>query len=66
MPACPADLQMKAQFAGMRGEIRDSKKFGILGKGISMYLRVHLIPWWVFPCFQRCGSEINDNSSKNS
>lgn len=48
MPACPADLQMKAQFAGMRGEIRDSKKFGILGKGISMYLRVHLIPFYYY------------------
>lgn len=48
MPACPADLQMKAQFAGMRGEIRDSKKFGILGKGISMYLRVRLIPFYYY------------------
>ena len=37
---------MKDQFAGMLGEIWDSEKFGILGKGISVYLKGHLISFY--------------------
>ena len=37
---------MKDQFAGMHGEIWDSEKFGILGKGISVYLRSYLITFY--------------------
>lgn len=44
--ACPADFQVKDQFAGMLGEIWDSEKFGILGKGISVYLKDHLISFY--------------------
>lgn len=41
--ACLADLQVKDQLAEMHGEIWDSEKFGILGKGISAYLSGQLM-----------------------
>lgn len=59
---------MKDEFAGMPGGIWDSEKFGILGMGISVYLRVHPITFYYQNCPPRrwaCLAAIVITTSEN-